>query len=732
MAIARLIFDSTLKAYSAVLFSDSRLIGMATFVATLFNPKAAVTGLLGVITSNVFALTLGINKERIAKGLYGFNGLLVGLSISLYHVLDINLLVMLLAAVATLLLVTLSIEHILGHFFGLPVLSLPFVVVSIVVYLAFSNYSFVLEKPLIFAYDNVLNFLPKTILFYLKSLAAIFFQTSPWAGLVIAFTLLAFSRLAFLLSIFGFAAGFGFHTALGGNADDISAGIVGFNYILTCVAVGGIFLVPSGRTFALAGVAAVVSALIASFAQIFLVNFKTPVVALPFNTVTLMFLYCARLLPNKNFRVVDFLPGSPESNIDYFKSRLERFGESGLEIRLPFTGTWQVSQAYDGKHTHRDLWRESLDFMAVGPNNELRKGEFDGIEDYYTYGLPVLAPASGVVTKVVHHLEDNALGEVETQHNWGNLVMIQHGTYVYSQISHLRQNSVVVKEGDYVQIGSKIGLAGNSGRSDEPHIHLHFQATPEVGSQTMPMPFTQVISQPRGDTPGRERINFNFVPLERDRLSNITADFNIRSFFSLAPGKKFAIRWQRGKQKHIYETWQARIDLFGNRYLENEKEDRLYFYLARDYFACLDYKGSKASGLFLVFMALHRVPFVSSATEWSDTLSYKHFSSFALRLAKDLAQPFTNRVAFSWQAKLEDAQKLGDGGTPGKKLRDADRPKPTSISIGPQGAAGPVLRASVEKAGTTLFRMNTKLEGGFPGQILAQDHQGELWQLDIA
>lgn len=697
MNVIKLLSVATLKAYGTVLFSNSRWVGFFILLATLFNIQAAITGFLGTLFSNLLALVLGVHEDRIKKGLYGFNGLLVGLSISLYHIVDINLIVMLFAAIALLIFITLALEHVLGYFLGLPVLSVPFVIVSIIIYLALFNYNgFTVKKSTYYVFDSFFPELPEYILFYLKSLGAIFFQSSPWSGLMIAIIIFVFSRIAFMLSVIGFSVGVMFHLFLGGNMLDVSAGIVGFNYILTAIAVGGIFLVPEISTFLLAALATIVSTLIASFMKIFLINFNIPVLALPFTTVSLMFLYVARLLRNKKFKVVDFLPGSPENNLDYYKTRLERFGETGIYIRLPFSGRWKISQGYSGKHTHKDLWKESLDFMAIGGNDSFRKGKSNELSDYFTYELPVLAPCSGRITKVVNHLNDNPLGELDTKENWGNLVLIEHTPFLFSQLSHLKKDSILVKEGDYVTAGTKIGLVGNSGRSPEPHIHLHFQSTPEVGSSTVPVTFTQYVRYDKDAT----EIHFNAVPNEDEIIANVTADFNIKSFFSLAPGQEYILEIKKDSDKVIKEKWYAGVDFWGNRYLEDQKSNRIYFFLGKDYFACLDYNGSKGTALFILYLAIYRIPFTSGKSVWNDRMSYKYFSSLSVRLFKDFIQPFTDWVAFKWKAHLEDSDN------------------------------GLILKSEILKQnGSPLYEIETELSSSIPGIVRAKNDSGEKWEI---
>ena len=642
------VIDSILRGYASILFSDRRLIGLLALLATFFHVKAGLFGIFAVILANALASLLGVHRDKIRKGLIGFNALLVGLSFSYYYAFTPASLFILFIAVVLLVFVNIALDHIFGYFFNLPVLSIPFVLVSSISYLAFYNYDAgVLQKSEPLWLDAYFPDVHRYIVYYLKSLGAIFFQSSPWAGLLIMCALLLASRLSFALSLLGFFTGVLFHVTLKGDMNDLTGGLVAFNYILTAIALGGIFLIPGPAAFAIAILATLATATVASFVKIFFVSFNMPVLTLPFALVTLLFVYCIKLLYNKKLRAVDFLPGSPEHNLDFFLSRQGRFGDVGLDIRLPFWGKWQVSQGYHGKFTHQSEWFASLDFMALGEDERsLRRGREQGVEDYYTFGLPVLAVAAGTVRKVIQHLDDNKPGEMNIRENWGNLVLIQHGPALFSLLCHLKKNSVIVKEGDYVLAGTKLGLAGNSGRSAEPHLHLHFQATPEVGSATVPVAFTQYIRHN-----GVAKIEFNSTPREGEVIANLAADFNLKTFFSLAPGQEMQVQLVSPDGKTQHEHWEVKIDFLGSRYIENRSGDRLMYAASNDWFAALDYAGSRHSALFHLFVAYYRVPFAAVSFASEERISYKYFTRWLTRIARDLVLPFTDRVAFRWSAE---------------------------------------------------------------------------------
>lgn len=683
--------ESVLNAYSMVLFTSKKRAGLVLLFATFLDPFSGISGLLGVLFTNIISSYLGVYKEKIRKGLYGFNGLLLGLALNLYHEPSIYLYLVLLASCLLLVILTIWLEGSLGYYYSLPVLSLPFVLVTFLVYMAFFNYHGIpLKSQNSFHFNPYFPELPVPLMAYIRSLGSIFFQSSPYAGLLIGLVLFFVSRISFLLSILGFGVGSLFQVLLGGNIADITGGLVGFNYILTAIALGGIFLVPSPNTFFLAGIASISVALVASFTKVFFYFFNLPVLSFPFTVVTLLFLYTTKQLRNTKFKIMDLLPGSPEENLDYYNTRLRRFGGTGLYVKLPFMGIWKVSQGYHGEFTHKEEWYASLDFMALGGDGKLRKGITSEPSDYYTFGLPVLAVASGRVIKVISHMDDNKLSEVraDREEKWGNLVIIEHSYGVYSQVSHLKKESITVKEGDYVVIGTKIGLAGSSGRSPEPHIHLHFQSSPAIGSPTIEIPFTQFL-QNRNE---REKdILFNAIPSENSIISNLLPEMNVKNFFALPPGSKYSLEsLYMGKTK--LEIWRSEIDLFGGRYLEDESGNMLYFFLGNDYYASLDYQGETNSSLYGFFLSSYRVPFLSVGGSFEEAMTYKHLSGFFSKVAKDIIAPFSDVMSYRWTAEM------GNNGILNSRL--------------------------MRKNGEVLYSGNVEFAGKIPGRFSITDSSG--------
>jgi Peptidase family M23 len=85
-------------------------------------------------------------------------------------------------------------------------------------------------------------------------------------------------------------------------------------------------------------------------------------------------------------------------------------------------------------------------------------------------GVAALAAAPGKVARVRDGMADFA--PVTEARECGNAVVIEHGQGWETQYCHLKNGSVAVRPGDMVKAGTPIGLIGQSGMADFPHLHL--------------------------------------------------------------------------------------------------------------------------------------------------------------------------------------------------------------------------------------------------------------------
>jgi hypothetical protein len=85
-------------------------------------------------------------------------------------------------------------------------------------------------------------------------------------------------------------------------------------------------------------------------------------------------------------------------------------------------------------------------------------------------GVAVLAAAPG---KVVATRDGEAdFTAVIPGRECGNGVVIDHGQGWQTQYCHLKQGSLLVQNGETVETGAQLGLIGQSGMAEFPHLHL--------------------------------------------------------------------------------------------------------------------------------------------------------------------------------------------------------------------------------------------------------------------
>jgi len=524
------------------------LIILASFVSW----KLGLWGLLAVVLTNLMAQLFGFDKLTIREGLYGLNSLLVvfGLAMS-YEVNGPFLLIFFATCLLTLLFSVAALNYLAR--LGLPFLSIPFLLGLWTMLLAIRQYSgmelsegsvFFLNDLFAFGGSDLVHWyeklnalaIPEIVGSYFKSLAAIIFQGNILAGVLLALGILISSRIAFSLTLIGYLTGYGFYYFVGADFTQLNYAYIGFNFILTAIAIGGFFFIPNWKTYLLVIVTApLIAMLIAAFSALFL-PFQLPIYSLPFVVMVLMVIYVTNFNTTQriHFQKVTHQQYSPEKNLYAFQNYRERFeGTTYLKIGLPFFGEWQVSQAHAGEHTHKGEWQHAWDFVI--PDEDGSNFRDTGLlpEQYYCYNLPVVAPAPGQVVEILDDVPDNEIGEVNVEQNWGNTIVLKHAEYLYSKMSHLKAGSFQVKVGDIVKKGELLAHLGNSGRSPEPHLHFQIQATPFVGSKTLKYPLAYYMLKKD------KAFEFNYFdfPNEGQLVFNVQTTALLEKAFDFKPGK---------------------------------------------------------------------------------------------------------------------------------------------------------------------------------------------------
>jgi hypothetical protein len=156
-------------------------------------------------------------------------------------------------------------------------------------------------------------------------------------------------------------------------------------------------------------------------------------------------------------------------------------------LALPFkTGTYFVFQGGEGLPTNifhyggrRTLY--AMDIIKLNSAGARAKHIFSTrLEDYEIFNDTIYSPCTGIVLKTESANPDNIPPNRKRGPKNLNHVLIETSS-LYVFLGHLKQNSVFVKTGDSVIIGQPLGLAGNSGSSLEPHLHIQAHAKTNPG-----------------------------------------------------------------------------------------------------------------------------------------------------------------------------------------------------------------------------------------------------------
>lgn len=600
----KFLLETVAYSYAQIFFSNRKWFGIVILLGSLISPIQGFMALFGVILANLIAYILKFDTDKIRSGFYGFNGLLVGAAIAYYFELTFTVLLLLPIFIIITFFITAVLEHYLATAFNLPGLSLPFILSTYIFLIFITNYSSIYSVTQ--NYSSVINqYLHPNVQLFLRSLSLIIFQPSIITGLIILIAILFFSRVLFVLSIIGFVTSIlSVNLILPQQANQLML-LASFNSILVSFAVGGSLVIPSRKSLLLAVISVIMTVIAVGFFYRLLYTTHLPILVLPFNAIVLSVIYSLKFRKDHtDLTLLYFQPGSPEENYYYHHNRKARFDRfKYFEPELPFFGEWKVSQGFDGQFTHKKDWKYAWDFVIVNEKGEEFSNNGNSVEDYYCYNIPVTSPLDGEVVKIIDGISDNPIGEANTEKNWGNTIIIKHDKDFFSSISHLKEGSFKVKEGDYVKKGEMLAACGNSGRSPYPHIHFQFQATDKLGDKTLKYPIAFYTTKKDN---GLIFESFNF-PEEGAIVQNIQPHKLIKNAFDFRLGNKRTFSYEVNK-KIVNEDWEVKIDIYNLTYIENNFGDKVYFHLSNRIFYFTSYIGQKNRALYYFYLNAMHVP----------------------------------------------------------------------------------------------------------------------------
>ena len=435
--------------------------GIALMLISFFDLGLGISGLVAIITCQLCSKFFNFNSANIFDGSYTYNALMLGLAMGSFYEVGLSYFIVLVVGSMMCFFFTVWIAGRLSEK-GLPFLSFPFFLAIWILLLGLSNFNgiklntkevFSLQEwaPNAFKYVNDLvgeSSWRDVIHVYLRSLSAIIFQYNDLAGLIIAILLLLHSRMAFALTIYGFLLGYFFYYYFEGNFTTLIYSYIGFNFILSAIALGGFFIVPSAKSHLLLLFVIPVTALMLSALYTIFGKLQLPMYSLPYNIVVLLIIGVLQMrYQSSGLQLVVYQQYSPELNHyknTYYQKRFA--GQTYYHLFLPVIGEWYISQGQSGDITHKGEWRHAWDFDVRDANGRTFRDPGSELRNYYCYDAPVIAPQAGYVVTVKDGVQDNPIDIINTLENWGNTVIIKHAEGLYTKLSHLKPQSIKVKE----------------------------------------------------------------------------------------------------------------------------------------------------------------------------------------------------------------------------------------------------------------------------------------------
>jgi urea transporter len=311
------VVDALLRGTGQVMFQNNPLTGLLFLVGIFVNSvELGAAGLLGLAASTAAAWALGADRALIRAGLFGFNGILVGIGLAFFLEFDPLLAVYIVLGAAVSTVVMMALTNLLAPW-DLPALTAPFVLTTWLLLFAVYQLDFLDPTEFIapaavdpnaavqtelreLATDRGGVTLANLVQALFRGVGEVMFQDSLVTGLIFVVAIAVNSRVSAAFAVLGSLVGMLVALAFGADGVSVWHGLYGFNAVLCAIAIGGVFFVLTWRSAVYALLAAAFSAFAFAGIAVLLSPIGMPALTAPFVLVTWLF-----LLPKAAFRTLD-------------------------------------------------------------------------------------------------------------------------------------------------------------------------------------------------------------------------------------------------------------------------------------------------------------------------------------------------------------------------------------------------------------------------------------------
>ena len=293
-----------LRGTSQVYFMENVITGVLIFaaiaVASYFSGDWSTTigAAVGVVVATATARLIGADDVSLSSGLYGFNGILVGVALPTFIAATPELWIYVIVGAAASSVVTAAFSATLTAKWGIPGSTGPFVLTGWL--LVAGAYSFgglrVTGDAPKLATDYVQGLAPlpapmELVEIFFRNIAQVYLLDNWISGVIILVGIFIASIPAGIAAAAGSIVALAVALGMGAEPSVVSQGLYGFSPVLTAMAVGVIFLKPSFRVAVYALLATVVTVFVQGALDVLVAPGGIPSFTAPY--VLTMYLFIA-------------------------------------------------------------------------------------------------------------------------------------------------------------------------------------------------------------------------------------------------------------------------------------------------------------------------------------------------------------------------------------------------------------------------------------------------------
>lgn len=302
--------DINLRGTGQVMFQDNPLTGALFLIAIVWGaivanvPHVAVAGVVALLTSTLTAQWLRVDQAALNAGLYGYNGILVGLAVATFLAPSPLMWIYVVLGAAVSVVAMLGTANAVRSL-GVSALTFPFVLTTWLLLLATYGFSGLAGAALptgkvVSAFQSV-SADPLHVVALVRgvflSISQVFLASGGVPAVLLLVGLAVNSVAAAAFALAGAILAVLTAHLFGAESELITGGLLGFSPVLTAIALGTVFYQPSPRVVLYAALGTVFTVVAQAALNVALMPFAIPALTAPFVLVSWMF-----LLPRKCFQ----------------------------------------------------------------------------------------------------------------------------------------------------------------------------------------------------------------------------------------------------------------------------------------------------------------------------------------------------------------------------------------------------------------------------------------------